>query len=151
MAHQKPPEAPPSLTFSLSYETANTLIHHAKRNHCRTSSKPLSSINYFTLLERKIPQHNCTNTNSPQILQSCVIASELCYHTAILIHIKDLPIIIFILLTLEFCLQLSPGLVLHKGSHSYITKLKHCVASYTLHLPQHVGSFVPVHWAETII
>lgn len=86
----------------------------------------------------KIPQPNCTNINPLQILQSCLIASEF-HHSTILIHRKNLPIIIFVSLTLEFHLQLSPGLVLYKCSHSYITKLKHCVASYTLYVPQHAG------------
>lgn len=151
MAHQKPPEAQPSLTFCLSCETANTLIHCAKPNRCRTSSKPLSSINYFTLLERKKIPNIIVQIWSPS--KFCKAVWQLLNFIIVQFRFigKNLPIIIFVSLTLEFHLQLSPGLVLYKCSHSYITKLKHCVASYTLHLPQHAGWSVPVQWAETIL
>lgn len=151
MAHQKPPEAQPSLTFCLSCETANTLqfmVQNLIIAELPPNLFPASIILLFWT--EKFPNITVQIWNPPQILQSSVIASEF-YHSAIPIHRKSLPIIIFISLTLEFCLQLPPGLVLHKGSHPYITKLKHCVASYTPHLAQHAGWFVPVHWAETII
>lgn len=60
------------------------------------------------------------------ILQSCVIASEFCYHIALLIRIQNISHHHGHILNIVVYLQLCLGFVLYKGSHPYITKLNHC-------------------------
>lgn len=124
---QKTPEAQPGPTFYLR-----------KYKHTVNSSSKSSSLKNFLLtcfqLElfspsgergKKTPAHLYKYKPS-NILQSCVIASEFCYHIALLIRIQNISHHHGHILNIVAYLQLCLGFVLYKGSHSYITKLNHC-------------------------